>query len=272
MEEKQHTTKENELLALAKEVAALSDDLTKRYRELKPLINHKDEPHKSIALALTSKSRLSAQAFFLLIEKKLKYDSQLILRSIFENLVNMKYILIQKDKKFWASRYIEYQYVCSLKYLERIPDLPFDSTTKEYIEKLKSKCSDKLLTLKEKYGKNFGGQPKTWSGKTIKEMADECGLILTYNLPYALWSDYHHANISSINLFAKEIEGDLIISEEFDKEVSAELVSFMNIFNEINDLINSLFNLGIESKINELKVRTGILGPISIIDSIRHQS
>jgi len=130
-------------------------------------------------------------------------DSRLILRSVFELLINILYI--EKDPKARSLLYCRHEIIPVQKFLKS--ELEMVTQDKKKTETQLAYCDESLLKIDNEI---HGIDPNldipkgiNWSGKTVKEMAEEVGLKDVYSVLYWMLSSTTHSTGYSVQLYMK---------------------------------------------------------------------
>ena len=128
-------------------------------------------------------------------------DSVLVLRSIFDLAVNLMYI--QKDYECRSRLYARYELIPMMNFLKRqhnnglLANEEFQKKFDQARQELK-RLDDEIHKVKPKLKLPTGNQ---WSGRSIKEMADEIGLGDAYSILYWILSSVSHSSGYSSHLY-----------------------------------------------------------------------
>lgn len=137
------------------------------------------------------------EALELLASREFGSEAGIVLRSMFEAVVNL--LWISKDPELRIKRYTAYQLYDSQKY--RDITMKRESTSNITNAEIQQVENDfkQLYQDAQKIGEEFGFKPnKHWSGKSLKEMAKEIGWSERYDILYKIYSDITHSNILSL--------------------------------------------------------------------------
>ena len=125
----------------------------------------------------------------LLVEHSMARESGMLLRSMFEATVNVMWISLDPVRRL--QRYADYQPVSAKRYrdLQKRLDKPPTYTEEQ------AKEYDRLAEeAKRRHGFKSG---ENWSGKTLKQMAEEVGWLERYETAYRIYSEILHSGVSS---------------------------------------------------------------------------
>jgi len=174
------------------------------------LSNNRTQPNKlSIVVVdfLCIKAFKTYWAMMKLCNQCFVQDAGILLRSLFETLVNILYIG-KSDPEKRAKLYIEYDHMARKDQLDKV---------EKWLEShpdLQNSMPDKITTLKSfNEVRNNYPHKRYWSGKTMQQMAYDVKLEYDYDLVYWFLSNLHHSGVRSsseyISYSSDEEEGSL---------------------------------------------------------------
>lgn len=161
-----------------------------------------------ILLALIAKAIRSHTAAVILCKSGYGMEADSIVRSMFEDLVNLTYIFNETKRETRARRYIEHINVQQFFMLEYVKNK----------RKLKKKFSwdiyQKRLKAKNQFYKRYKRPDKyKWSGYTFKELCEKTGCGWEYDVFYNLASQHPHSQPIVLNqLVSAKIDDVLTFS------------------------------------------------------------
>jgi hypothetical protein len=233
-----------ELFAFIDQISILIKDILNEFNS-KTIKMSGLEPRKKIFLFFLARGIKTFNAIELLCRKGYGQDSATLLRSLLENLISIKYILCDfaaADKKTY--RFVNYKWVIFKRFLseDKTPDerkLILDKF--EEYKKEHNIISDKALI--------------TWSGKTIKDMANAVDnkLCEEYDSVFRFCSRFSHPSIVGDKEYInyedkvftmKPLPSDIGIVISLNKS-TAYLMDFLK-------LHNSLFNLNYDNSLQKI--------------------
>ena len=198
-------------------------------------------------------------SILILCDKGNGQDAAILTRSLFELAVTTLYILddksdyrVQRWFDFdWIIRDRMYRYAKSKKYLaeaiiKREEELQKGENTVEEI-------AQQAVKMQKKYKYDLR---KGWSDKTIKQMAEEVGLLDVYKTFYSLQSNLHHSAVRTVNDYFK-LEKDGIRADTGPSKswVTESLVGAFHFFGIVVDKWIEGFNLELGDKLKKLTDR-----------------
>jgi hypothetical protein len=204
---------------------------------------------------LFAKSHKTFWAIDILAQRGFGQDAAILTRSLFELLVTTKYLT--KEEKS-VDRYSHYDCILRKRLIDKYKEdikngkISLSAEVQALLnDKEKMAEVEKSYQIAEPYFKE-NRRKDAWSGKTIKEMAEEVGLYHEYNYFYWLLSHQVHSNSMSmrdyINFSGGEIECESGPSERFVKEVLRYSFLF---FLDVLEVVNQTFQLGFKDQISE---------------------
>lgn len=192
-------------------------------------------------------------------------DAGILLRSLFEIYVSVAYISKDEPEKK-AKRYYDYSYI-ERKHLVELFDR-YELKEKgfkdagEAIQRNREEIYRLYDEVKNNYKKEKGKTDELrWPGKSIKKMAIDCGLETNYAVVFFIFSQLVHSTSMTeclyvhANIAERRISLDAGPNEEY---IEIVLPHSSTIFVRILEKFNSVFNLGKERKIEEVKNSIGI--------------
>jgi len=141
------------------------------------------------------------EALEILTERGFGSEAGIILRTMFEAAVNIMWILKDAEKQLIPKlkRYTDYQFIASQKFRDYAKNSDITKTlpdsVREEFEHMTNTLDDKARQVKEEYDFNAY---KPWSGRTIKQMANDIGWGERYDTLYQIYSDIVHSGINSV--------------------------------------------------------------------------
>lgn len=240
------TDKSIEYITIANEYLNLSREQVNKFNAL----DFKKRPlniTEDVVCYLISKSMTTARCALQCSERGYTQDAFMLIRSIFENLVNIRYLL-QGDSEKKAVRFIEFDYWQRRNQFKLRLQYPIrEQQVKQSIEKEKIKLDEICAKLHKKYG--IKERWINWSNKNMHQMSDKVSLGNVYAV---LWGDLSaliHGSVRASNAYI-DITGEKVEFKVGPTYIMIEkclkyLCEFMN---EIWVQFNKIFNLGLEEK------------------------
>lgn len=147
-----------------------------------------------ILLAIIAKAVRSHSATVILCNSGYGMEADSIVRSMFEDLVNITYILNETKRETRARRYIEHIQV------QQFFMLDYAKGKRRFKKKFPSDVYNSKLKAKEKFYKRYKRPDRyKWSGYTFKELCKKTGCSWEYDVFYNLASQHPHSQPIVIN-------------------------------------------------------------------------
>lgn len=154
------------------------------------------------------------EALEILSERGFGQEAGVMLRSMFEAMVNA--VWISKDIDYRIARYHAYQFFSAQKY-QTLAEKQ-GTARKHSQQRSAEKLNKSIKQMAEEQGWselpkwNFKGN-QYWSGKTLKQMAEEIGFLSRYETIYKIYSDTTHVGApSAADYFSQSESGEVTIS------------------------------------------------------------
>jgi hypothetical protein len=238
---------------LLSKLESLAGDIRRKISEISGPYNEKQ--YKIITLFFFIKSWRTFQSIRLLCSKKLSEDADILLRSLFEAVVNLKYISLDWQKRI--ELFIGYDYVQRQKLLDKLKTLgdPLADRILQSSPEVVREVLDEYSKLKDDY-------PNTlrWSGKSIEAMAKDVGLEKHYII-YRLLSDHVHPSPrATLKYFSESPTGIVLGPSPSDDDIVRHVHTTCVYFLIICDHANEIFSLECDVKIKEINEQLFVLG------------
>ena len=223
---------------------------------------------KIICLVLFTKSTKTFRAIQHLCGKGIGYgeDAMILTRSLLENLINLAYIANpqQEEERERRAKLFANWLIIDLK--RKIDGLPSNDPLKPQLEehfknwqsigvdygKINELHQDECQKLRA-----TGKQPnkRYWSCLSIKGRAEEVGLLPAYNGIYWICSKIAHPDPGVTNFYVNEMpDRNSIIYDTPNPTLIEETLAFsFDYYIRMVGLINNIFNLRLDGKINGMK-------------------
>jgi hypothetical protein len=159
-----------------------------------------------VTMFLLAKYYKTALAFKTLVVSGFEEDARILLRTLFEILINLSYL--SRDSVNRSRQFIEFYFI-EHKHL-------LDSIRKHYrmtYDKLDSNIKNKVISDYNRVKNKYSNETQ-WSGKSIHQMAKELGhnAKYWYDIVYSPESSYVHSSVSSSEKFLEEINNQKFVS------------------------------------------------------------
>jgi len=203
-------------------------------------------PHQRIFLFFLTKILKTYSAICILCQEGYGQDAYVLLRSLLESLISVKYMLSDlgsADEK--ALRFVGYKWVILKRYLSESKDGSKNQQEDDSYYKRKL-IIDKFSEYKRQYNIVSDRALLTWSGKTIKDMArtTDKNLFLEYESAFRIYSRFSHASIIGDNeymYFQNNIltfspsPGTIAVTSALKNAINYTM-DFLRVFNDLLDL------------------------------------
>lgn len=156
--------------------------------------------HKRIFLFIFTRAYKSFSALELLFSHGYGQDASALVRILLENLITVKYILLESnDSDILAKRFVDYKWIILKRTIQEeeknIKDL--NPQDQKDFEKKKTLILENVSKFKTDYNIKSDKALLTWSGKTIRDMAKatDTTLLKEYDTTFRTSSKFFHPSI-----------------------------------------------------------------------------
>ncbi len=189
--------KHSELFCVTDEVHALADELMYAFNCKSNTEDFRPSQmplHKTVFLYLFNAALKQYASIKVLCLEGYGQSSSIILRSMLENLISIKYMIFSENTSSLAERFIGYRWIDMRKSLNywRMEDKVKNKDLRDKILLKEKEIEQKCKDFKERFNIKKG-QLKTWSGLSIEEMAQKADMLADYNLMYRLSCNFSHS-------------------------------------------------------------------------------
>lgn len=169
-----------------------------------------------------AKAYKSHDATIELCKKGFGEDAGIILRTLFELDVLVKFVLIDKSDKT-AKLFAEYESLEREKMYNsnNIPEIRDLMKLRKNYQEIIDQMKIDATNAKEnplRLDKNGKLKAATWSGKTYEEMAKIVNLNDSYNIAYRLFSQLTHSSPRIVSFYLKDSRDGIIEPKEYPSE------------------------------------------------------
>lgn len=177
-------------------------------------------------------------------------DASVLTRSLFEMLLDVKYILKENTEER-LSRYWDHNWKIKELYLQALSkhfgNAGYDEA--QVNEDEREKIIGEAARVKQK--NNYKGNG--WSDKNRREMAKDVGMLADYDITYKMMSGLTHTDSLGLDSYASlDKNGNPFINmEPSDKYVNETLVSAFEYFFNLVDKWNELLELAMDDDIKK---------------------
>jgi hypothetical protein len=238
---------------LLSKLESLAVDIRRKISEISGPPNEKQ--YKIITLFFFIKSWRTFQSIRLLCSKKLSEDADILLRSLFEVVVNLKYISMDWQKRI--ELFIGYDYVQRQKLLDKLKTLG-----DPLADKILQSSPEVVREVLNVYSKLRDDYPNMlrWSNKSIEAMAKDVGLEKHYIIYRVLSDHVHPSPRATLKYFSQGPAGIVVGPSPSDDDIARHLHTTCVYFLIICDHANELFALGFDGRIKEINGQLLTLG------------
>jgi len=242
---------------LLSKLESLAGDIRRKISEISGTPN--ESQYKIITLFFFIKSWRTFQSIRLLFSNKLSEDADILLRSLLEVVVNLKYISLDWQKRI--ELFLGYDYVQRQKLLDKLKKLG-----DPLADKIRQSRPEVVRDVLEEYSKLKDNYPNMlrWSGKSIEEMAKDVGLGKHYIIYRVLSDHVHPSPRATLKYFSEGPTGIVVGPSLSDDEIAKHLHTTCVYFLIICDHANELFSLGFDGRIKEINDQLLRLGKAHI--------
>jgi len=192
-------------------------------------------------------------AIQILTQKNKTNEAGIILRSLLNLFINLKW-LTSNDSERRMQRYADFEIIGKKKKMDSSGICPDNEIEKQKTEKTKQQFQE-IIT---KYNLN----PKKWkditwwSGKSIRQMADDVNLLEDYNKVYSYLSFEEHTDPSTItnHLSYSTNEENLYIINPDDYFIALILWTAISYYFHVEQIVAKIFKITFKEQNVDLKI------------------
>ena len=187
---------------------------------------------------LTWKSLKTNLAVKNLLEHGFMEDAYILLRSVLESVITLKYISLDVSSRIRP--FHEYSYIFKKRIREANKDVygqDIDSEGDPAKKKILKRVDNEYQRVRNNYSKK-----SSWSSVSIFDMAKEVGLEADYRMFYSYFSQYTHTTVNTENRFIKEdVQGFFKIIISPSKEDEEELKTAIHLVTYCTMMMITIF-------------------------------
>ena len=232
-------TRENEVKQLIERLLDVYDqeiksELKKKYNNQKNLTDC-----DNVIFSLTTKSTKTTRAILHLSDQGYIEDGFILVRSLLENVINLKFIL--RNQQIYCKMFLNYGYY---DWFRKIKALSENTTQPDFARQCKNllrNANHSKYKQIEQFRKCIEGTDYSWSKKSIREMSELVDLENPYyNKVYFYLSQYTHPHISGLKGYSSKSNGITIFDDSPSlKGVEELLITTLDLyFRQITLLAN----------------------------------
>ncbi|RJQ54671.1 MAG: hypothetical protein C4521_04010 [Actinobacteria bacterium] len=230
-------------LRLAEELVSVAEEMA----EARPVLLN--SAFDGLSAFFFSKSHKTFSAVLVLASKGFGEDAAVLCRGLAENAINFLYIREEPIRR--ADLYLEYEYVLRHMYLETLE-------AAGVLEGLAaSDGRQRVRELYESVKRNYPNR-HLWSGRSLREMAEEVGLSAHYRFAYKYFSDVAHGAPSTILQVLRPTEEPGFVRVEFgptENLIKEALIWSSDLFWRILVAYDQVFSLGMQGRLQDVAQR-----------------
>ncbi|MEK7544095.1 MAG: SEC-C domain-containing protein [Patescibacteria group bacterium] len=217
-----------------------------------------DESKTAFASFTIGKAYKTHEAIMILCSEGYGEDAAILVRSLFELLITLLYILKDSTDER-ANRYYSYDWILRKKmfdYAKTKPEIAKEMQDRATNPKIGDTNIEEVMkqakVVQEKYKYNNKG----WSDKSIYDMASEVGRMDHYKTIYALQSQIAHTAVRVINDYVKDSGSGLnIMVGPGLNWIENDLVALFDFYYSIVGECDKLFEFGYAKKLDDIAKR-----------------
>jgi len=215
------------------------------------LIWDEDNHFGKVLIVCLAKNLHRLQSILILCKRGFAKDAIPLLRSMFEELVDLEYMNKNRMK---VQDFLDYDYYSRLKLsniLSKIKDERIDS---DKMQKRDKELNDDWNNVKKKFTKSNGKIHERWTCKNIREISEEIGLGESYLFVFGYLSNYIHSNSISASdyVLGKDKNNKVVLEIGTTPNFVKEVLSTASIFFiSILGIIDDEYKMGLEKILKE---------------------
>ncbi|UCB57056.1 MAG: hypothetical protein JSV30_00200 [Candidatus Omnitrophota bacterium] len=201
--------------------------------------------YKNTFLYLFNTSIRHYKSIDLLCQEGHGMSALILMRSLLENLITTKYIILNKNPNELAQRFEEYKWLLmrkQLKYWKTNKQVESKKLQKSILSK-----EPEILAKVKEYKVNFKVKNglSTWSGKSVERMAEVVGMSNEYNLVYRMCCLISHPSMLGIIQEVKRTEEYTYFSSDPSYcNIITNMILTIEYMHTFLSVYNDLFELG----------------------------
>jgi len=218
-----------------------------------------DRVYKGICLFFLLKAAKTHAAIGLLMDNRCVEDARALLRSLIELAINLRYISKEPEKR--ALLYSEYAYVVWWRRMKDAKKISSEHSLPPPEDK--PEVADELRKNHEGVKANYRGRGRkpTWSGLSVKRMAEEVGMAADYFFYTWHCGQLHSGPENAASYLQMTARGLNAAPWEADpKELAGTAVETCRYSQLITETLGQVFAVEIQSDLDEIKSMLAELG------------
>lgn len=243
---------ENELQRKYGPYFSVADELAEIAREMaedRPLMFH--SAFDGLAAFFFAKSYKTFSAISTLCRRGFGEDAAVLSRGLVENATTLFFISLDRDER--SNLYLEYEYVARNKYISMLEA----AGAADFSSAGACAARDKLRELYQSVKVNYPNE-NLWSGKSVRQMAEEVGLMPHYLFAYKYFSDIAHGGPSTVGHVLEPGDSQGFIGIVFGPDeafVAEALIWSCDLFWRVLAKNNEIFSIDFDDRLREVALR-----------------
>jgi len=185
-------------------------------------------------------------------------DARTMARKVLEAIVSMAYVSLDPDKRteqYWHHGVIRGYFEAN----KIVKDNTYSDAVRKRYRELLPEYEARYHEHKRLYECEANGELKPsfrwkWSGKTVMQMAKECGLG-DLQVPYSLFCESTHTSVADVLVYFSLENADFRPGMDAN-EVPSLTLTGVQLITIMSRLINTSFSLSLETVIEEIEAET----------------
>jgi len=216
-------------------------------------------PKDGVAAYALTKGFKTHGGILLLCKAGYGEDAGILVRSLFELLITLLYILDDLTEER-AYRYMSYDWVIRKNMFETTitnnPEILSKFNERRNFSKLDRDLFDYVLEMAKKVQEKYVYRKNTWSDRDLRSMAQTVDCDKMYDLVYRLYSQNTHSQARTMNDYAKStsegIEYSLAESENWIQET---LIAAYDCYSQIIKAVSNHFSWDSDEQLETINIR-----------------
>lgn len=242
-----------ELFDLSEELQGIAEELKNAFNKASAIQDFRRSKiplYKTIYLFFITNAMRQYPSIHILCVYGYAYCASPILRSLWENLVSIKYILLSDDGQLdeteanlKAKRFEEYRWVNMSKMLRYWKN--DDGVQRKDLQEAIVSRNDEIIAKVNEFMKIYKTKHlNSWSGLSIEEMAKKLNMLGDYNLVYRMCCNLSHPSSLGLQLgVEKNPQTTIFSTKPSNDQVKSVLMIAIQYFHEFLVLHDHLFSL-----------------------------
>lgn len=159
-----------------------------------------DSDEKCLMAVFLAKACKTHQAVVLLAKSGYGEDAAILNRSLLNLLINARWIY--KDPQERIPAYVDYDLVLKARLNRKIAENPTLLGKAQHLAPEFKRQQSKLDEAKNEATQRHNFNRHGWSGRTLRDMAAELGMITDYDSGYTLTSELEHSSVGAVSDYA----------------------------------------------------------------------